>query len=108
MTMASIYTVKITQPERDRLIALVGAHVVSPLDERLLDILTLAPATLLPYQSPPVVVSDSVPMDAPEEPDVNDDFPMALEYNGMYGASDFAIEQAAQEYDRYESEVFGG
>jgi hypothetical protein len=41
---------------------------------------------------------------AGDEPDQNDDFPMYLEYDGLWGASDFASDQAAAEQDRFESE----
>ena len=37
------------------------------------------------------------------EPDVDDDFPMSLEYDGLYGASDFEVEQAAQREAEYEN-----
>lgn len=39
-----------------------------------------------------------------DEPDINDDFPMSVEYDGLWGASDFAIEQAAQDEARYEAD----
>lgn len=31
------------------------------------------------------------------EPDVDDDFPMSVEYDGLYGAPDFLVEQTAQD-----------
>lgn len=45
--------------------------------------------------------------DEPEEPEVDDDFPMYLEYDGMWGASDFDNDRAAAEYEAYEREVWG-
>ena len=35
--------------------------------------------------------------DEDDEPDVDDDFPMSVEYDGLYGAPDFLIEQSAQD-----------
>ena len=41
------------------------------------------------------------------EPDTDDDFPMSLEYDGLWGAPDYLIEQSAQEEAGLEREVLG-
>jgi hypothetical protein len=43
-----------------------------------------------------------------EFPDVYDDFPMSLEYDGLWGASDFENDQASAREDEYEREMYGG
>jgi DNA-directed RNA polymerase subunit RPC12/RpoP len=41
--------------------------------------------------------------DEDDEPDMDDDFPMSVEYDGLYGAPDFIVEQSAQDEARYEA-----
>jgi hypothetical protein len=50
--------------------------------------------------------NDLADEDTPE-PDVDDDFPMSLEYDGLYGVSDFAADQAAREEEQFERELLG-
>lgn len=42
-----------------------------------------------------------------KEPDTDDSFPLYLEYDGLFGAPDYLVEQSAQEEDRYEAEALG-
>lgn len=41
-----------------------------------------------------------------EETDVDDDFPMYVEYDGLWGGSDFAADEAAAREDAYEASFF--
>jgi hypothetical protein len=55
--------------------------------------------------------SDDCPIHDPDyedEPEVDDDFPMYLEYDGLWGASDFENDQASAREDEYEREMYGG
>lgn len=41
-----------------------------------------------------------------DDPPVNDDVPLSVEYDGLWGASDFLIEEAAQREAEYEYELW--
>lgn len=41
-----------------------------------------------------------------DEPDVSDDFPMSLEYDGLWGAPDYLVEETAQRESEFESGFF--
>jgi hypothetical protein len=42
-----------------------------------------------------------------DEPDFDDDFPMSVEYDGLWGVSDFDADRASAEQDALEREFFG-
>lgn len=82
-------------------------HVIDTDGSRV--VITLDPNTYGPDTFVSVVL-DGIEYDlfqCDDDTDIDDDFPMSVEYDGLYGASDWLVEEAAAREDEFERE-FGG